>query len=226
MTGGRQGAVSNTDSFIDEVTEEVRRDRLYAALRKYGWIGVLAVLLLVGGAAFREWQSARATAAAQAFGDAILTALEADAPEARITALQGVATDNPESRAILQMLIAAEQSTAGDDAAATQTLREVAANGDVPEIYRQIANLKALSRAGDTMGADAKRLELEALAVPGSPLRLLAEEQLALLELEAGDGAAAQERLQRILADAEVTAGLRRRVSQLIVALGGSLDAI
>ena len=217
--------MSNTDSFIDEVTEEVRRDKLYASFRKYGWIGAVAVVLLVGGAAFREWQTARATAAAQAFGDAVLAALEADAPEARIAALQGVSTDNPESRAVLRMLIAAEQSGAGDDAAATQTLREVAANGDVPQIYRQIANLKALSHAGDSMGADEKRLELEALAVPGGALRLLAEEQLALLELEEGNPGAALERLQRILADAEVTAGLRRRVSQLIVALGGTLGA-
>ena len=35
--------LSNHDSFIDEVTEEVRRDRLFAAFRKYGWIGVLLV---------------------------------------------------------------------------------------------------------------------------------------------------------------------------------------
>ena len=34
--------MSNPDSFIDEVTEEVRRDRLFAVFRKYGWIGVLA----------------------------------------------------------------------------------------------------------------------------------------------------------------------------------------
>ena len=36
--------MSNPDSFIDEVTEEVRRDRLFAMFRKYGWIGVAIVL--------------------------------------------------------------------------------------------------------------------------------------------------------------------------------------
>ena len=39
--------MSNPESFIEEVTEEVRRDRLFAAFRKYGWIGVLLVLLTV-----------------------------------------------------------------------------------------------------------------------------------------------------------------------------------
>ena len=28
----------DSDSFISEVSEEVRRDRLYAALRRYGWL--------------------------------------------------------------------------------------------------------------------------------------------------------------------------------------------
>jgi fermentation-respiration switch protein FrsA (DUF1100 family) len=42
--------VSDTDSFIDEVTEEVRRDRLFGLMKRYGWIAALAVLLIVGGA--------------------------------------------------------------------------------------------------------------------------------------------------------------------------------
>ena len=65
----------------------------------------------------------------------------------------------------------------------------------------------------------------EALAVPGKPLRLLAEEQLALLDVEAGNTDDAIARLQRIIEDSETTAGLRQRASQLIVALGGELDA-
>ena len=44
--------MSNPDSFIREVTEEVRRDRLYGYVRRYGWIAALLVLLVVGGAAW------------------------------------------------------------------------------------------------------------------------------------------------------------------------------
>ena len=70
----REASVSNPDSFISEVTEEVRRDRLYAMFRKYGWIGVVIVLGVVGGAAYTEWTKARAAARAQSFGDALLEA--------------------------------------------------------------------------------------------------------------------------------------------------------
>ena len=70
--------VSASDSFIEEVTEEGRRDRLFAMIRRYGWIAVLAVLTLVGGAAWNEWRKAQDVAAAQTLGDGIVAALEAD----------------------------------------------------------------------------------------------------------------------------------------------------
>ena len=47
--------MSETDSFIEEVSEEVRKDRLFAIMRKYGWIALLAVLLMVSGTAYREY---------------------------------------------------------------------------------------------------------------------------------------------------------------------------
>ena len=215
--------MSDTDSFIDEVTEEVKRDKLYALMRRYGWIAVLLVLLLVGGTAFREWRMAQDRNAAQDFGDAMLDALEADAPEARIAALDSVQTPNAEADVVLQMLIAAEQGSAGEDAEAVARLQALADNTDVPQIYRQIASYKALTRGGEVLSVEDRRRGFEALAVPGQPLRLLAEEQLALLEVETGETDAAVARLSALLEDVEVTAGLRQRASQLIVALGGDL---
>lgn len=216
--------MSDTDSFIDEVTEEVRRDKLFVTLKKYGWIGVAAVVLIVGGAAWREYSIASERAASQAFGDAILSALEEPEASDRISALQAIDAPVSGGQAILQMLVAAEQSNNDLGAEATETLRGVAVEQDVPAIYRQIANYKALARGSDSLSPQERRLELDVLATPGSPLRLLAEEQIAILEVEQGDVDAAISRLKNILADSEVTAGLRRRASQLIVALGGSLD--
>ena len=39
--------MSNNDSFIDEVNDEVRRDRLYGMVRRYGWIAVVLIALIV-----------------------------------------------------------------------------------------------------------------------------------------------------------------------------------
>jgi len=57
--------VSETDSFIDEVSEEVRRDQLYGVFRKYVWIALGAVFLIVGAAAFNEWRKAQTRSANQ-----------------------------------------------------------------------------------------------------------------------------------------------------------------
>jgi hypothetical protein len=217
--------MSDTDSFIEEVTEEVRRDRLFGLMRRYGWIAVLAVLVLVGGTAYREYSRAAEAATAQGFGNAILAALENDAASDRVSALDQIEAPTAEGAAILDMLIAAEEALDGNGSAASERLNAAATDGDLPEIYRQIASFKALTRPESPLGADERRVAFEAMATPGAPLRLLAEEQLALLDIEAGDTEAALARLNALLSDSELTAGLRRRASQLIVALGGEIEA-
>lgn len=213
--------MSDTDSFIEEVTEEVRRDRLFALIRRYGWIAVLVVVAIVGGAAWNEYSKARDRAAAEALGDSILSALENDDSAGRVAALEQVASGTPGGDALLRLLIAAEAGKDGDDAAATSALNTVATNGDLPPIYRAIASYKMLIRQSETMSAAERRTGFEALANPGAPLRLLAEEQLALIDIEEGQTQTAIDRLNAVIQDSEVTAGLRQRASQLIVALGG-----
>ncbi len=70
---------SNPDSFIEEVTEAVRRDRLFTFFRRYGWIGVVAIVGIVALSAWTEWTKRRDEARAQAFGDAVVAAMESPA---------------------------------------------------------------------------------------------------------------------------------------------------
>ena len=212
--------MSNNDSFIEEVSEEVRRDRLFGLMRRYGWIAILAVLILVGGAAYNEWRKAQERASAEALGDAMLTALELPDRSARAGALDAVTPAGPGSAAILQMMAAAE-ALEDDPAGASARLMQIATMTDIPLIYRQIATLKAVMIAGTDMDTEARRARLEELALGGGVIRLMAEEQLAYLDVEAGNEAAAIERMNAISADAEATPGLRRRATQVIVAMGG-----
>ncbi|MBK0327167.1 hypothetical protein I5535_07655 [Rhodobacteraceae bacterium F11138] len=215
--------MSDTDSFIDEVTEEVRRDRLFLMFRRYGWIAVTAIVLIVGGASYNEYRKAQATAAAEQLGDDIVAALASNEAAARSVALQEITAQTPGGDAMLRFMTAASLAEAGQTEAAIGELNAIATEqGDLPEIYRQIASFKALTLQTGTLLADERRLQFEALAQPGAPLRLLAQEQLALIDIEQGNSQAAIERLQAILQDAETAADLQQRVSQVIVALGGT----
>ncbi|SMH30480.1 hypothetical protein [Maritimibacter sp. HL-12] len=209
--------MSNPESFIDEVTEEVRRDKLYAQLKKYGWIGVVAVLLIVGGATANEWIKARDRAAAEATGDAILTAVELDDATARLGALDSLEPEG--DRAALIALIAA--AVADDPPEADQRLAALAGDDSLPALYRDLAQLKRTLLPG-ALDAAARVEVLTPLTEPGGAFRVLAEEQIALAEIELGETEAARTRLEALLSDTEASQALRRRVSQLIVALGGT----
>ena len=54
-------------------------------------------------------------------------------------------------------------------------------------------------------------------------MRVLAGEQLAMVEIELGDTDAAISRLQELYVDAESSPGLRERVRGVIVALGADV---
>lgn len=212
--------MSQNESFIEEVTEEVRRDRLFGLMRRYGWIAILLVLLIVGGAAWNEWQKARNAQQAQALGDALLTALDANDSAARVDNLQAIDPATEGGRIVAGFTTVSEMIAAGDEAGATALLQDIASDGAADPVYRQLAGFKALLLQSDTLSVEDRRVGFEGLAQTSAMLRLPAEEQLALIEIETGQTAEAITRLQSLQADPEVTAGLRQRASQLIVALG------
>ncbi len=210
--------MSNPDSFIDEVTEEVRRDRLFAAFRKYGWIGGLLVLLVVGGAAWREYSIARDAASAQAFGDALVDALDLGEPAARASALADVPAAG--SQIALKALILSSDPAA-DKAASLAALQAVAADTAEPQLYRDLAALRAVMLAGGDLPLADRRTALEGLK--GRAFDLLAREQLAYLLIEDGKKDEAIAALTALMQDQAAPNGLIARASQAIVALGGSL---
>jgi len=215
--------VSQTDSFIDEVTEEVRRDRLFGLVRKYGWIAVLAVVLVVGAAGVVEWRKAQAQAQARALGDAVFAALESQQPSSRAVALGEIAADGA-AAAVVALLQAGELAAAGQAAEAAEMLESVAADPDIPEIYRDTAILRLTMVPDLPMMSEQKLARLEPLTAPGAPLRPLALEQMALLRMERGESDMARDLLRGLLEDAETSPAQRERVRQLLIVIGGGSE--
>ena len=156
-----------SDSFITEVSEEVRRDRLYATLRRYRWLLAAVVLLIVGGAAVNSWYQARQRAAAAAAGGALQRgARRARRGEARRGARRlrrGDAAGGGAGAA------GAGRQPRGARAIATAPPRCSASwpgMASVEPICRSLAALERVMLLGAAMDASERQATLEGLAAP------------------------------------------------------------
>ena len=209
--------MSQSDSFIDEVTEELRRDQLFRALKRWGWIGVLAVVALVGAATYREISTNRDLAAARDFGDAVIAALDLPDAEDRAAALAEI-TPSRSNQEVLLAFIRASDLSESDPVAAAAALRAIADAPDLLPRYRDLALLRAhiLAPLEDQGLVDAT---LARLAEDGAPFAGIAREMQALELLKAGDKEGAIAALEALSEQSVVTLSQRQRISALIFAL-------
>ena len=215
--------MSEVDSFVEEVSEEVRRDRLYGYFRKYGWILIAAVLLIVGGATYNEWRKASIAEDHQSAGDALLTALELPDADARIEALAKLDFAEPERVVLAKLAEAAVLIEAEREDEAAAVLQTVADVPDLMPVYGDLAKLKLAMLQPDAAETAA---DLDVLANPGRPYHLLALEQRALAHVRAGNTDAALADLNAIWESPLSTNDLRQRAQQLTLVLGGELSDV
>lgn len=210
--------VSNPESFIEEVTEEVRRDRLFAIFRKYGWIGVLLIVAVVGGTAYTEWSKAKQAEKAQAFGDAVMDALDLGSPDDRREALAAISAEDGQ-KAVLGLILSSDPAENRDES--LKALAAVEADQTQPQAYRDLAILRRVIISGADLSIADRRSALDGIRTPGRPFRTLAEEQLAYLLIEEGKKDEAIAALTALTTDQQAPASLRSRADQMIMVLGG-----
>ena len=202
--------MSNTDSFINEVTEEVRRDKLYSKFRRYGWIGIVAIVAIVALAGYREWSIAEDRAAAQALGDAMFEALESNEAAQGASKLASLQTDSAGSGAIVSLIAASRFVDAEDRGAALEELDKIAKNEEIPDVYRDLAVLQTVAISGRSLEPDERLDLLTPLSEPGEPFTVLAQEQSAYALLDQGKKIQAVEMFENVLA-ADIPPTMRRK---------------
>jgi hypothetical protein len=211
--------LSETDSFIQEVTEEVRQDRMFALWKKWGPYGIAAIVLIVGGAAFWSYQQDQARQAAELRGGTFLAA------DPAVPADQIALADKIDGPAALIAALAAAGAEAEEgrfDEARTRYLA-VAGEAGLPRDYADLARLQAVRAGAATAGADLAALsaELEPLIAEDAPYRLLGLELRAVLAMQAGKIDDAQKDLRTLLDDPAITDGLQLRAREMLTTTGG-----
>ncbi|MDF3607770.1 hypothetical protein PE067_17460 [Paracoccus sp. DMF-8] len=210
---------NQSDSFIDEVTADLRRDRLFRVMKRYGWIVVLLILGIVGGSAYYEYTRIENNRQAQAFGDAVLAA---DAAPDRAAALAAVdAGDDRNRQLVAGLLTAGALAEQGQGAAAAEDLRALARNvqsGDA--LMHDLAMLKAVIAGGTDMNPADRDGLLTELSRPGAPFELLALEQKAVALIGAGRDDDAIMLIRQIQQKDGLSEPLRRRLAEMMIVMG------
>lgn len=211
------------DSFIDEVTEELRRDRLYLAFRRYGWVALMVVLALVAGTAWYEYSRYSARQAAQEFGDAVLATWDAPDRAAAVAAIDNAET---QGQIIVQTMLEAALVAEADDPARSAEILRVAAEAAQgargpggADLLGELALLKAVME-DPAMDLAARDAMLSRLSEPGAPFRLLALEQKAVALIGAGRDADAATLIRRIQEESGLSESMRRRLAATLITLG------
>ena len=136
--------MSDTDSFLQEVSEELRRDKLYRNIRKYGWVAILLVILIVGGATYREYQKSKAAKAAQFFCTSIINALNEKSVNDRISKLQKINAPGENAKVVIAMLLSAELNGSENLTAEKSDLSSFTDGSSIDAHYRELLDFKIL----------------------------------------------------------------------------------
>ena len=213
--------MSDADSFMREVTEEVRRDRMFRMWKRYGPFVIAAIVLIIAGTAAWTWWQQQEREAARALGGEFLEA-EIASVEAQQELLQRAEGD---AAVIARLRLAAAHAESGNNEEAARIYREVAASEGLGRAYADLAQLQAIRLALPTMDPEQAVSELEPLAAEGAPYRLLALELRAIARLNAGDTEGAHADLTTIVQSPDATRDSIDRAGALLVASGGEMPS-
>jgi hypothetical protein len=213
--------LSDADSFIQEVSEEVRRDRMFRLWKRYAPVAIAVVVAIVGGTAVMTWLDHRDAEAARRAGGLLIDAGAAADPVARADALgRLIETAGGGLAVVARMQAAAALAEAGDRAAAADAFDEAAAQAAAEPALAALAQYRAAVLRAPDVGLTATAAALTPLSFPGNAMRFPALEARGVAHMTAGDGASARADFETILADTDASEATRQRVREYLATLG------
>ncbi len=223
-----QRRAAEEEALLREVDDAVRADDMASFGKRYGrtlGVGIGALVLAFGG--YLYWES-RQEAAREAQAEALVTALDqaqAGNFAAATESTASIAKDGGEGpRASARMLAAGAAMAQNRPADAAKLLGELADDASAPQEMRDLARIRQVAIAYDTMDKGKVVSLLGPLARPDSPWFGSAGEMLAMAYLDQGKRAEAGRLFSEIARNTTVPTAIRSRARQMAGVLG--VDAI
>jgi hypothetical protein len=218
----------SSESFVREVDENLRRDQMAEAAKKYGNVAILVAglfLLAIGGILF--WKDRQAKAA-QAETEQLYSALESagqpgSTAPAALDKLSQADSEGVSASARLSRAALALESN--DRKTALSIYTAMAADKGLDAAYRDLALVRATALEFYSMTPDAVIARLQPLSQPGQPFFGSAGEMTALAMLAKGQKSQAGQLFAKLAADKEVPETIRSRAVQIASSLGVDASA-
>ena len=216
--------MANPESFLEEVAEEVRRDRLFKFFKKNGWIIAFVVLATLCASIAYEWRKNSEISRAKSNGDLLTLALE-KSQKGNLEELIDLLSDNspylrPSSdlMAVTKLYYAELLYNIDNDSSESMgVLKEIFSNESISTTLRQLAKIKYLLLfSGDNK---VKQDLIDELSSPDNHYRFLAQEHKVQTYLASGMSDEANRQIDILLNDLEVSEQQKRRLMDLKLAI-------
>lgn len=218
----------SNEAFFREVDDEVRRERMAVAARRYGVaaaiIVVLALVALAGWLLWRNHAEAKAGERAEQLTAAIAQVSAGNREAARKT-LEPLAKDGGAYAPLAQMTLADGRIQAGQDQPAATAFMAIAGDASVPQPLRDLALVRATTLDFDRLSPAEVVRRMKPLAVPGNAWFGSAGELTALAQVKMGQKKQAGALLAQVARSDAVPQSLRDRARQLAGDYGVDPDA-
>ena len=212
-----------------EVDEDLRHERYLKLWRRWRyWLLGVGVLALGGAVAYVMLADAKESAR-EAEGRQFAVAMagiEAGRGSEAVEQLAMLAADSGTGYAALARLREGDaRARRGDITGAILVYDLIAADSRLDPLYRDLGVLLAAQRLVDRAPVSEVNQRLAPLIAGQSPWRPLATELAAIAEMRAGNEETARALLAELVSDPGAPFGQRQRAAELLLSLGGDLDA-
>jgi len=213
------------DSFMREVEQELRSDKISEFWKKYKFLVIgSAVAIVLGTAGYRFYDSYSQSVAGQS-GDRFLSAIELSNEgkhDEAITSLEALVEDGVgQYPALAKIRLAAEFARKGEPEKAIEAFDTIANDTDFDETLRNVARLRAGLLLVDHGSYDQVSDRLQTMSETGKSFRHSAREGLGLSAWKHGQYEDALVWFQAIADDQGSPNGVRARAGVMLQLLAG-----